>query len=52
MTHEQRAARLRQYIDEDRLLRHAWTDDSDGRHRACLLSTIEAEIAAAGGSDE
>jgi len=43
VTHEQRAARLRQYIDEDRLLRHAWTDDSGGRHRACLLAALAPE---------
>ena len=43
VTHEQRAARLRQYIDEDRLLRYAWTDDSDGRHRACLLAALAPE---------
>lgn len=39
--------KLNQYITEDRLIRHAWTDlDAQGRETACLLAAMSPEVAA------
>ena len=39
--------KLNQYIDEGRLIRHAWTSsDEQGRETACLLAAMSPEVAA------
>lgn len=38
-----RVARLRQYINEDRIILGAWTSEKEGRHYACLLAALVPE---------
>jgi len=35
--------RLDLYIEEGRLIRHAWTREEEGRHHACLLAALAPE---------
>lgn len=44
LTNEQAAANILLFVDEDRLVRHAWNEEREGRQVACLLGSMHAGI--------
>ena len=45
------AEKLKQFIDDYRLIRKEWTREEEGKHYACLLAAVSDEVAASEGGN-